>query len=607
MMMAVAVTIYPHANRPLPQWRYGITINGLLSIYSIVLRGCLGFVLTSCIGQLQWIWFSADRRPLYDAVLYDNAGRGPWGSLVWLWKHHIKQPLTAFGALITLISMAIDPIVQQLVAPVNCSWQASELNATLPRRNYFGYESTLPMPPADSTKLERAVALEISHPANCSGPGFLGINFVTSLHAGALNGPKILNITTPQLAQPSLDPACTSCIRNWATTPVDFNLGGMVKGTEGYSTTDTNIQLVFANTIFNSTNVNPLTGQQILNCDAATPEHDSWTCIGYGAASCTLSPCFRLYNASVTDGILSETLIDTIKLVAPSNEYPDDETINYFGLLDTQCPSPADMELLTAQNITVLGPEPQPSSRWQRFYVPGKKNATYSAWVPKNLTDPFQDDWLVPEDLWTQSCAYAIGREMALFMQKELFFKLGQNTDLSASMIGLPISVSTGIGTSDPWLDVLSSTLLTFEILGGSELMQRTYNYGNYSFALVEEIMANISESITRFMRTQEADPEYDFGAPVQGESLSAGTCLAVRWGWIAVPAAVTTCVLMLLTVIATGTAQSRLPPWKQSFLTWVFHGPRPQLHQQFQHQSGPAMQGMESASEGVPRESNRS
>jgi hypothetical protein len=50
-------------------------------IYTIVLRGCLAYMFTACIGQLQWKWLAADARPLYDVILYDNAGRGPW---VWV-------------------------------------------------------------------------------------------------------------------------------------------------------------------------------------------------------------------------------------------------------------------------------------------------------------------------------------------------------------------------------------------------------------------------------------------------------------------------------------------------------------------------------------------
>jgi hypothetical protein len=95
---AIILTIILHANQPLPQWPYHITINGLLSIYSIVLRGCIAYILSACIAQLQWTWFSSEARPLYDVVRFDEATRGPWGSVKWLCRHHIRQPLTAIGS-----------------------------------------------------------------------------------------------------------------------------------------------------------------------------------------------------------------------------------------------------------------------------------------------------------------------------------------------------------------------------------------------------------------------------------------------------------------------------------------------------------------------------
>lgn len=136
-IVAAVATITPHVDRPLPQWPFNITMNGLLSIYSIILHGCIAYILASCIDQLQWNWFAARTCPLYDAILYDNAGRGPWGSLKWLWKHHVRQPLTAFGAFLTLIFLAVDPMIQQLMVPVECTWPLEDINATLPRANYI--------------------------------------------------------------------------------------------------------------------------------------------------------------------------------------------------------------------------------------------------------------------------------------------------------------------------------------------------------------------------------------------------------------------------------------------------------------------------------------
>lgn len=98
-IVTVAVTLYPHQGMPLPKWPFKISINSLLSIYSLVFKATLGFVLAAGIGQLQWTWFSSERR-MYDLTLYDGAGRGVWGSLQLLSIQRLRQPLTALGAII---------------------------------------------------------------------------------------------------------------------------------------------------------------------------------------------------------------------------------------------------------------------------------------------------------------------------------------------------------------------------------------------------------------------------------------------------------------------------------------------------------------------------
>ncbi|KAF7916873.1 hypothetical protein EAE99_009498 [Botrytis elliptica] len=132
----IVATLYPNAGKPLPEWPFQISINTLLSIYGLVFKTCLIFIVTSCIGQLQWFWFSS-RRPLYDIVCYDRATRGPWGSIQLLFSEHIRNPLTGLGAMILIAAVAIDPLIQQLVLPYDCEVATPNIEATLPRTFQF--------------------------------------------------------------------------------------------------------------------------------------------------------------------------------------------------------------------------------------------------------------------------------------------------------------------------------------------------------------------------------------------------------------------------------------------------------------------------------------
>lgn len=88
----ILATLYPHANQPLPNLPFKITINALLSIYNVVFKTSIGFLAASAIGQLQLTWF-ASRRPLYDVVRLDAAGRRGLG-LMYLDMHQPPQAAT---------------------------------------------------------------------------------------------------------------------------------------------------------------------------------------------------------------------------------------------------------------------------------------------------------------------------------------------------------------------------------------------------------------------------------------------------------------------------------------------------------------------------------
>lgn len=137
--MIIFATLYPHGGHPLPQWPFKVSINSLLSVYALVLKASIGFVLTSCIGQLQWTWFS-QTRPLTDMLHFDNATRGADGALGLIWRQRFRQPHTALGCTIIILAVTVDPFVQQLVRPVDCSVAVTGdvAAATLPRTNVYG-------------------------------------------------------------------------------------------------------------------------------------------------------------------------------------------------------------------------------------------------------------------------------------------------------------------------------------------------------------------------------------------------------------------------------------------------------------------------------------
>lgn len=107
-LAAIVGTLYPHQGNPLPQWPYRVSVNTLISVYVVVLKGTIVLVTAEGLDQLKWRWVQ-ESRPLEDLVHYDEATRGPLGALRLLWRLRLRSPLSSIGALVTLIVLAIDP------------------------------------------------------------------------------------------------------------------------------------------------------------------------------------------------------------------------------------------------------------------------------------------------------------------------------------------------------------------------------------------------------------------------------------------------------------------------------------------------------------------
>ncbi|CAG7944807.1 unnamed protein product [Penicillium salamii] len=97
-----------------PSLPYGITLNSVISILGTASKSSLIFAVAESLGQLKWMWFWKSRKPLRDFQSFDSASRGPWGSVVMLWQHK-GATIASLGALITILALAFDPFLQQVL------------------------------------------------------------------------------------------------------------------------------------------------------------------------------------------------------------------------------------------------------------------------------------------------------------------------------------------------------------------------------------------------------------------------------------------------------------------------------------------------------------
>lgn len=117
-MIAVIVVLVYFKDEPLHKWtltdKTHLTLNAYISILSKMAGAALILPVSEALGQLKWSWFQQNSKQMWDFEIFDNASRGPWGSMLLLVRTKGKA-LAALGAMITLCMMALDPFFQQVV------------------------------------------------------------------------------------------------------------------------------------------------------------------------------------------------------------------------------------------------------------------------------------------------------------------------------------------------------------------------------------------------------------------------------------------------------------------------------------------------------------
>lgn len=117
-LVAIILVLRVYESKAIPQIPFGLTLNAIISILASGSKSSLLLAVAGAISQLKWCWFTDKRRPLEDMQDFDDASRGPWGSLSLLFSINIRS-LASLGALVTLLTLAYDPFVQQvLIYPV---------------------------------------------------------------------------------------------------------------------------------------------------------------------------------------------------------------------------------------------------------------------------------------------------------------------------------------------------------------------------------------------------------------------------------------------------------------------------------------------------------
>lgn len=93
-LSALIILLAYQDNEPLSTWTVPLSLNTVVSILSVIIKTPLAFTVGTCLGQGKWAWFSKRQGPLSAFVAIEEAGRGPLGSLILMWKLGFRYAYT---------------------------------------------------------------------------------------------------------------------------------------------------------------------------------------------------------------------------------------------------------------------------------------------------------------------------------------------------------------------------------------------------------------------------------------------------------------------------------------------------------------------------------
>ncbi|RAK95697.1 DUF3176 domain-containing protein [Aspergillus ibericus CBS 121593] len=108
-------------------WAYRASPNAVIAVVATADRAALLFPVGVCLSQFKWNQYSQQQR-LYHLQVVDQASRGLWGSLRMITS--TRPSLATLGAIILILSAAIDPLAQQILAFPSRVVSASNETAT---------------------------------------------------------------------------------------------------------------------------------------------------------------------------------------------------------------------------------------------------------------------------------------------------------------------------------------------------------------------------------------------------------------------------------------------------------------------------------------------
>lgn len=113
MAAIVAICAYVR-DRPQSHWRSSISPNAMVSTLTTLSKISIGYALSESLSQLKWLYYHGHSRPLAHIDTFNNASQGPFGAVKFIWTMRGRAIAASFISLIVIVSLAFEPMAQQV-------------------------------------------------------------------------------------------------------------------------------------------------------------------------------------------------------------------------------------------------------------------------------------------------------------------------------------------------------------------------------------------------------------------------------------------------------------------------------------------------------------
>ncbi|KAK5460977.1 hypothetical protein LTS15_003040 [Exophiala xenobiotica] len=578
MLFAIFGALLPYQGRPLPKWPYNLSINTLISFFVTIMKAAILFILAEGLSQLKWEWFR-QTRPWAHLSRYDEASRGAWGCIRLLASLKGTDPVATIGAVLVIVSIVLGPLAQQLIDYVNCEVSSSRSPAKIPRSNVYD-EHGLHAGAGETTP---SAGLLSAVDAGVFNPGFVTLPFdcptgncsysqtysTLGYCASCKDISHLITVVPWNLTSTYTsinDTDNTTSIGTYSTLVVNTTLPSGLHafwamgnaGVEQWFVTginphDGNVELLLAacdetdsGTTISKNHWYAYVAGATYDESASCPEslNTSWGCQGPRAASCSLALCAKTYTADVKEGKLYESLVSSSAQWNQGSIQDPDDCLNLTEYWYTQA------------DLTCLD-----QNQKEQLRHLGYKFTDDDMWLPYSVsmsvcTGAYEEMGRIGNSVWKN-----LSESEKSIVPADCIYQVNQ------------ISYSEVDSYKDTYFAGYLSPTPNADAWWGESQLLAIFNDSFLTMESISDVMDNVAESVTIYMR-QHGNSNYS--KAVSGSATVSSTCVAVRWSWLAFPAAVVFATSMFLLAVL---AKSQLEHdtlymgWKSSILPLVFHG----------------------------------